>query len=132
MSVIEILLAIGVLTFIIYTSFNIYYLIELRRTSLAMRQLIARTDENFHPTLAALRRIFEDIGTITDNAAALSKSLRDAAIAIGAAEKMIRTLYQSYEENFVEVARANVAGLKAGVKTGVVTLLKNLKDKKEG
>jgi ABC-type transporter Mla subunit MlaD len=132
MSVIEILLAMGVLTFIIYASFNIYYLIELRRTSLAMRQLITRTDENLHPTLAALRHIFEDIGTITDNAAALSKSLRDAADAIGAAEKAIRTLYQSYEENFAEVARANVAGLKAGVKTGVVTLLKNLKDKKEG
>jgi hypothetical protein len=49
MTINEILVAIGVVAFIIYASFNIIYLIELRRTSFALRQLIKGTEENIHP-----------------------------------------------------------------------------------
>lgn len=132
MSFIELLLAIGVVTFVIYAAFNIFYLIEMRKTSFAIRQLIARSEENLHPALAAVRNIFDDIKTITDNAAALSKSLREAAEALTAAQNAIKDMYQSYEENLGKSVRANVSGLKAGIKTGVDTLLSNLKDRKEG
>lgn len=132
MSFIELLLAIGVVTFAIYAAFNIFYLIEMRKTSFAIRQFIARSEENLHPALAAVRNIFDDIRTITDNAAALSKSLREAAEALTSAQNAIKDMYQSYEENLGKSVRANVSGLKAGIKTGVDTLLSNLKDRKEG
>ena len=132
MSFIELLLAIGVVSFVIYAAFNIFYLIEMRKTSFAIRQLVARAEENLHPALAAVRHIFEDIKTITDDAAALSKSLREAAEGLTAAQNAIKDMYQSYEENLGKSVRANVSGLKAGIKTGVDTLLSNLKDRKEG
>ncbi len=129
---VELLVAIGVVAFIIFALFHILYIIEVRKTSLATRQLIARTEENLHPTLAAIRHSFEDIKTISDNAAALSKSLREAAEAMTTAQNTIKDIYRSYEENLDKSVRANVSGLKAGIKTGVVTLFNNLKDKKEG
>lgn len=132
MTITEILLAVGVVAFIIYASFSIYYLIELKRTIFAVRQLVDKAGENVHPTLAALRRVFEDIGTVTDNIAALSKSLREATDAITAAENKVRALYLAYEASIGEAARANIAGVRAGVKAGVGTLLKNLKIKEEG
>ena len=132
MSFVELLLVVGIASFIIFAAFNIFYIIEIRKTSWATRQLISRMEENLHPALAAVRHIFEDIKTITDNAAALSKSLREAAEALTAAQKSIKDIYQSYEENLDKSVRANVSGLKAGIKTGVVTLLSNLKDRKEG
>lgn len=132
MSLIELLVALGVVSFIIYASFNIFYIIEMRRTSHAVRQLVVRAEENLLPTLAAARHIFEEIQTITDNAAVLSKSLRDAAEALSAAQNTIKDMYLSYDENLGQSVRANVSGLKAGIKTGVVTLLSNLKDRKEG
>jgi len=131
MSLVELLLAIGIVFFIMFASFNIYYLIEMRKTSFAIRQLIARAEENLHPSLAAIRYVFEDIKTITDNAASLSKSLREAAEALTATQNSIRNIYHSYEEKLGVPVRANVSGLKAGIKTGVITLLSSLKDKKE-
>jgi len=132
MTIIELLLVAGVVAFIIFASFHIFYIIEVRKTSVATRQLIARTEENLHPALAAIRLIFEDIKTITDNVAALSKSLREAAEALTTAQNAIKDIYQSYEENLDKSVRAKVFGLKAGIKTGVVTLFSNLKEKKEG
>ncbi len=132
MAFIEFLLTVAVITFVIYAFFNISYLIEMRRTSVAMRQLITKTGENLHPTLSAVRSIFDNFKTIADNAAVLSKSLRDAAEALTVAQNAITDIYQSYAVNLGQKANANIAGLKAGIKTGVVTLFNNLKDKKEG
>ena len=131
MSTAEIILAIGVTAFIIYAAFNIFYVMELRRTSFAVRQLAEKAGENIHPTLVALRRALEDIGTVTDNVAELSKSLREAADAVTAAEKRIKALYLAYEDGISEAARANIAGVQAGIKAGVGTLLKGLKSKEE-
>ena len=132
MSLIEILLAIGVVSFIIFAAFHIAYIIEVKKTSLAIRQLIAETEENLHPSLATVRHVFEDVKIITDNLVVLSKGLREAAVVLTTAQNVLKGIYQSYEENLDKPVRANVSGLKAGIKTGVVTLLGNLKDKKEG
>jgi hypothetical protein len=132
MSFVEIMVGVGVVSFIIYASFNIFYLIEMRRTSLAVRQFVARAEQDIYPTLAAAKQIFENIQTVTDNTATLSKSLGGAAEVLTSAQDTIKDIYQSYDENLGQSVRANVFGLKAGIKTGVSTLLSNLKDRKEG
>jgi hypothetical protein len=126
------LLTIGLVVFIIYAMFNIAYLIEMRRTSIALRQLVRRTEENLHPALTALRGILEDIGKTTYTISALTESIREAAETVATLEKNLSDLYEYYKKNLGEAARANMAGLKAGVKAGVVTLLKDLNDRKEG
>ncbi|HYA87622.1 MAG TPA: hypothetical protein VEI57_11225 [Nitrospirota bacterium] len=132
MSFTELLLAIGVVSFIVVACFHIFYIIEMRRTSRAIRQLIAEAEENLHPGLAAGRHAFEGLKTITDDVAVLSKVLRETAVALIATQSIIKGIYRSYEGKFDKSVRANVSGLKAGIKTGVVTLLSNLRDRKEG
>jgi hypothetical protein len=129
---IETLLSIGIVVFIIYAAFNIASIIEMRRTSIALRQLIKRSEENLHPALTALRGILEDIGKTTENVAVLTQSLRGVAETVARVEHTVDGLYAYYQEGVGEAARANIAGLKAGVKAGVVTLLKDLNERKEG
>ncbi len=129
---IEALLAIGVVAFITYAAFTIAHIIELRRTSLALRQLIMRTEENLHPALSALRGILEDIRKTTYNVAELTESVREVAETAKRVENEVKDLYAYYMEGMGEAARANIAGLKAGVKAGMITLLKDLSERKEG
>jgi hypothetical protein len=126
------LLTMGLVVFIIYAMFNIAYLIEMRRTSIALRQLIRRTEENLHPALTALRGVLEDIGKTTYAIAALTEGVREVVETVSTLEKNLSDLYEYYKKNLGEAARANMAGLKAGVKAGVVTLLRDLNDRKEG
>ncbi len=131
MNINELLLAVGVIIFIIYAVFNIIYLIDLRKTSFAMRQFIAKTETNLDPALSELRRTLGDIRKVTDDVSTLIERLRAAVGTVAAVEKSIRTIYSYYKEGFGQAAQANVAGLKAGVKAGIVNLVKNLKDKKK-
>lgn len=94
----EALVNIGVVVFIIYAAFNIANIIEIRRTSIALRQLIKRTEENLHPALTALRGIFEDIGKATYNVAVLTRSLREVAETVARVENTINGLYEYYKE----------------------------------
>ena len=128
----EILLSIGIGVFIIYAAFNIASSIEIRRTSVAFRQLISRTESNLHPALASLRGILEDVGKTTAEIAVLSERVREVSETVTRFEKSLRELYDYYEVGLGEAARANIAGLKAGVKAGMVTLLRDLNNRKEG
>jgi hypothetical protein len=128
----ETLLSIGIVVFIIYATFNIVHIIEMRRTSVALRQLIERTEENLHPALAALRGVLEDIGKATYDVAVLTRSLREVAEKVVRVENTVNGLYQYYKEGLGKAARANIAGLKAGVKAGIVTLRRDLNERKEG
>ncbi len=123
---------VGIVVFIIYAAFNITHIIEMRRTSIALRKLIERTEENLHPALRALRGILEDIGKATYNIAVLTRSLREVAETVARVEGTVNGLYEYYKEGLGGAARANIAGLKAGVKAGMTTLLKDLNERKEG
>ncbi len=128
----EILLAIGLVVFIIYASFSIAQTIELRRTSMALRHMIARTEESLQPPLAAARGILENVKKSTDNVFILTEQVREMVEAVRRVEQSVTSLYEYYLDGMGESARANIAGLKAGVQAGVSTLLRDLSDKKEG
>lgn len=123
----QILLVIAVVTFIVYVVFNIIYLIDLKKTSVALRNFIIRTEENLNPALNELSRTLEDIRKVTYDVSSVVERLRVAVGAIVTVEKGIRGLYEYYREGLAPTAQANIAGLKAGVKAGVVNLFKNLK-----
>lgn len=123
----QILLIIAVITFIIYVVFNIIYLIDLRKTSVALRHFIIKTEENLNPALNELSRTLEEIRKVTYDVSAVVERLRTAAGAIVTVEKSIRNFYGYYKEGLGRAAQANMASLKAGLKAGVVNLVKNLK-----
>ena len=128
----EALVTIGVVAFIIYAALTVAHIIEVRRARGALRQLIMKTEENLHPALSALRGILEDIRKTTYNVVVLTESVREVAETVQRVEKEVKDLYEYYREGMGEAARANIAGLKAGVKAGMVTLLKALSERKKG
>lgn len=127
-----IILDIGVIVFIIYAAVNIFYIIDLRRTSVAARELIKNTGENLNPALVELRGTLENIRNITDGLGILTRDVRLVADSAAALEKGLKKLWEYYKDDVETAVNANIAGLKAGVKTGVVTLVRNLKERKGG
>jgi uncharacterized protein YoxC len=125
----QILLTIGLITFIVFAIFNIIYLIDLRKTSVALRRFITKTDENINPALEELRRTLADIRKITGEVSAVAEKLRVAVGAVVTVEKGIQSLYAYYKSGVGQAASANISGIKAGVKAGVINLLKNLRHK---
>lgn len=125
----QILLTIGLITFIVFAIFNIIYLIDLRKTSVALRRFIMKTDENINPALEELRRTLADIRKITGEVSAVAEKLRVAVGAIITVEKSIQSLYAYYKSGIAQAASSNISGLKAGVKAGVFNLIKNLRHK---
>lgn len=132
MTLIEILLTLGIITFIVYAIFNVIYLIDVRKTSSALRQFIIKTEENLNPALAELTRTLEDIKKVTGDISVLVEKLRAAIGVILSVEKGIESLYGYYRHGLGQAAQSNISGLKAGLRAGVLSLLKNLKTKKEG
>jgi hypothetical protein len=127
-----IILDIGVIVFIIYAAVNIFYIIDLRRTSVAARELIRKTGENLNPALVELRGTLENIRNMTDGIGILTRDVRLVADSAAALEKGLRKFWGYYKDDIGPAVGANIAGLKAGVKTGVVTFVRNLKERKGG
>lgn len=127
----EILVTIALVTFIAYAVFNIIYLIDLRKTSVTLRQFIAKTEENLNPALIELRLMLEDIRKVSDNASSFLNRVGLVLTAIISLENNIRSVYGYYKEGLGQAAQANIAGVKAGVRAGVVNFIKKMKDKKE-
>jgi methyl-accepting chemotaxis protein len=128
----ETLINAGIVVFIIYAVVNIAGLIEINRSARALRQFIRKTEEEFQPTLSSARGVLGDIEKATHSVVDLSEKIREVTEALTRVEHSIRELYAYYKDGLSEAAQANIAGLKAGVKAGVVTLLKDLNDRKEG
>jgi uncharacterized protein YoxC len=128
----EILLAIGLVTFIVYAVFNIIYLNDVRKTSLALRQFIAKTEANLNPALAELTQALSDIRKVTEDISILVERLRSVVGTVASVEKSIVGLYGYYRDSFGQANQANIAALKAGFKAGVVSLINTLTTRKEG
>ncbi len=128
----QLLLNIGIIVFIMYAVINILYIIDLRRTSVAARELIKNTGENLNPALDELRCTLENIRKMSDEIGILTRYVRLVAVSAAVLEKGLGRFWGYYKEDIGAAVGANIAGLKAGVKTGVVTLVRNLKERKGG
>ncbi len=129
MTTTEIILSIGAAAFVVFVTFFVTYVANLRRTSTALREFIRKSEENMSPALIELRGALENIRKITDNVSAVTEDVKYVADTLVDLEKGVKTLYEYYKEGMGAAVSANISGLKAGVKTGVVTLVKNLKEK---
>jgi len=132
MTMIEIILSIGVISFIVFAAFSISYLTGMKRAGAAVEDFIKRTEGNINETLAELKRTLENVRKITGDAVAITEEVRQISNTIASLDRGIREVYGFIKGGLGSTAGANIAGLKAGIKTGVVTLVKNMQDRKEG
>ncbi len=103
----EIILAIGVFTFVVYTVFQILYLLDLRRTSRTIRTFIENIDKKLEPSLEELEAAMKNVRQTTEDASAISRNLRDAT----------------------DIA-AIIAGLWTAIKAGLTALTKKSREPK--
>ncbi len=132
MDLYRILALIAVITFVVYAVFNIVYLIDLRRTSIALRRFIVRTDENLTPALVELRLTLQDLRKVTADVSSLTERMRSASGALLTVERTVENIYRYYREGLGQSAQANVSALKAGFRAGVASLIRTLGASKEG
>ncbi len=125
----EKLLDIGIIVFIFYVIASVAHYVKAWHTSSAVRDFLKNSEGNVEAvlvelrgTLQNLRKITSDIGTVTEDVKQLTGSLVTV-------EKNMQYLYQYAKHELAATAQANLAGLKAGVKTGMSTLVRTLKER---
>jgi uncharacterized protein YoxC len=126
----EILVLIGLIILMIFLGFLVYLIFEMRRTIMAMREFISRTEENLNPALIEMKLTFESIRTVTDDIGSVTAEVRDISEVIGDVSKNVRKV-SGIVDGVGHLIGANVAGLKAGIKTGLMTLFYNVIQRKE-
>ena len=124
----EIILGIGVATFFVYTIFNVTYVLSKRRTSESMASFFKNTEGNLNAALAEMKETLENLKKITSDVSAVTGDVKQITSSVARVERNIRGVYDHMKEGLGSAAGANMAGLKAGITTGVVTLVKHMRE----
>ncbi len=128
----ETLMMTGIIAFIIFAAVYVVFLIIVLRSGAELRRTIKSTAEDLDSALVEFRATLAVVRKVADDAAAVTGNVRDLTDAAVYLERGAQQLYENYLDDLGVAASANIAGLKAGVKTGILTLFRNISDRKEG
>ena len=128
----ETLMMTGIIAFIIFAAVSVVFLIITIRSGAELQRTIKSTAEDLDSALVEFRATLAVVRKVADGAAAVTGNVRDLTDTAVYLERGARQLYENYLDDLGVAAGANIAGLKAGVKTGVLTLFRNISDRKEG
>lgn len=123
----DMLMNIGVVVFIVFAIVSIAYQVSAYRAASALRQFMRQSSGDMQHVLSELRVTLENFRKITDNVSGVTEDVREISNSVADLQRDVRTLYSFIRETVGGAVKADLAGLKAGVKTGMETLVKNLK-----
>jgi uncharacterized protein YoxC len=126
---IAIILGIGVAAFLISAAYFIIWVRSMMRMNATIDGFINRTEGNINAALIELQATLENTRKITGDVGAVTDEVRQISHTVASVDKGLQDLYGYVRDGLGPAAEANLAGLKAGIKTGVVTLVKNLREK---
>lgn len=126
----EVLLGIGVTVFVVYAVFQIAYLTSMKRTSDRLGAFLANTEGKVDAALAELTGTLENLRKVSGDIGAVTSDVREITDTVVSLERTMRGIYQYAKEGFGSVAEANIAGLRAGITTGVATLMKSIQQER--
>lgn len=126
----EMLLNTGVVIFIIYAAASTAYQVSAYRAAAALRRFMTLSSQDMATTLAELRTTLESFRKISDNVAVVTGNVREITSSIAALQQEVRTVYGFIKDKAGAEARADLAGLKAGIRTGVATLVQGLNEER--
>lgn len=124
----EVILGIGVATFIVYTIFNVTYIVSMKKTSDTMTSFFRNTEGNLNAALSELKETLENLKKITGDVGAVTEDVKQISNSLASVERSVRGAYGQLKDGLGSAAGANIAGLKAGIATGVVTLVKSMQE----
>jgi uncharacterized protein YoxC len=126
---IAIILGIGVAAFLICAAYFIVWVRSMMRMNATIDGFINRTEGNINAALIELQATLENTRKITGDVGAVTDEVRQISHTVASVDKGLQDLYGYVRDGLGPAAEANLAGLKAGIKTGVVTLVRNLREK---
>jgi len=128
----EILLGIGVATFVVYAVFNVVYLMSMKRNMDSAGAFLRNTENNVNAALVELKGTLENLRKISGDIGAVTSDVKRISDTVAGVERSMRGLFEYVKEGLGSAAGAKMAGLKAGLTTGVATLAKRMRVRKEG
>lgn len=127
--IISVILSIGLIGFLTAVFFIVYASVELKRAATSLSHFLKITEEKINPileeaeqSLKNIKKISEDIGTVTDNVKNISYALNETVT-------NIRNLSNIVEE-IRKGASVRLMGFKAGIKTALNVLIHEISSKK--
>jgi hypothetical protein len=123
----EVLLNTGVVVFIIYAAVSIAYQVSNYRTGVAIRQFVSQSSDDMRAAMAELRATLENFRKISDDVTTVTRNVREITTSVADLQRNVRTMYGFIRGTAGARTRAELAGLNAGIRTGVATLVKGLK-----
>ncbi len=126
----EIILGIGVAAFVVYAAFNIVYLMSMKKTGDSVSAFLKNAESNVNAALVELKGTLENLRKISGDIGAVTEDVKQISDSVASVERSLRGLYDQVKEGLGSAAGANIAGLKAGITTGVATLVKSMQDER--
>lgn len=127
--ILSIILSIGVIGFLVALIFVIYAAIELKRAASSLSIFLKTTEERITPVLEEaelslknIKKISDDIGTVTDNVKNISVALNETANNIRDISNIV--------EDVKRIVSVRFMGLKAAIKTATSVLIQEIISKK--
>ncbi|MDI6728664.1 MAG: DUF948 domain-containing protein [Thermodesulfovibrionales bacterium] len=116
------------LGFIAAIGFLIYASLEIRKAAQTFKEFLKNTEERINPvleeteqTLKSLRKVSDDVATVTENARNFSGALYEIVDNLRALSSIVHDVREGVS--------LRVLGVKAGVKTALNVLIKELMNK---
>jgi len=126
----DMLMNIGVVVFIVFAIVSIVYQVNNYRAAAALRQFISQSSGDMQKVLVELRVSLENFRKITDNINVVTEDVREITNSVADLQRDVGTMYSFIRATVGGTVKADIAGLKAGVKTGMATLVKNLREER--
>jgi len=124
------LLNIGVVVFILYALVSIVNQVSVYRTAAMVRKFLLQSSGDMLGVLNELRATMENFRKISDNVTAVTGDVREITSSVADLQKEVRTLYAFIRDMAGAEARADLAGIKAGIRTGVATLVQGINEER--
>jgi uncharacterized protein YoxC len=114
------------LGFIAAIGFLIYASLEIRRAAQAFKEFLENTEERINPVLEeteqalkSLRKVSDDVGTVTENVRNFSGAMYEIVDNLRALSSIVHDVREGMS--------LRVSGVKAGIKTALEVLIKSLR-----
>lgn len=127
---VDILIVIALTFAIVLSVVIVWFIIDLRRTSCALREFIKSTEESLAPALIELKLTMQSVKSVHEDIGAVVRDARDITESVSDISENIKKLSGITDELIVGMS-STVGAFRAGVREGFVSLIGSLFHRKE-
>ncbi len=127
-----ILFGIITVSIVVAVIFFIIIMLEVKDTVKRLREFLANTENSLQPTLIELQSTIKNIRELTDETTAVTKGIRLFSDSIKDIGEQVRNVsinvkrMSKFLDDITSTAIIETSGIKAGLKAGALTFMKNL------